>query len=288
MAVSNSDDRDIMSDEKYEVPVFVFYDFDGTVDKEDSGQQLFDEAGICSPEEYFDIMSETHVSGWDRPREGGGNELLITLDEESYDVDDLREAAKDLEPEPRDGIIKSAERISDEGYDAVLNTAGVDFVVDAKSNGHFDAKLAGELGEDGREPNGNPQKPASMVDFAQEEGVEKPVHENARFIHVGDGSSDIAAYNFAARTYGGVGLDINESYQDIRGSGPASVYTVDDEEHEFTAALLYHLVNGRDEGATEDFVDEKDLDVGSGYAFPGELSENPDEIKEAAETVRSL
>lgn len=261
----------------------VFFDVDGTVDTRDTGQETLVNAGICSYDEFGDLMEQFHEPGKDEPEEGRGNELMLFLDEND-NVDDLEEAARSLDPEPRKGMEAIIKDMSGE-YELIAHSAGWEPAINAVTNGHFDGKIAGDITEEGPQFNGRYQKPVRMQNYLADQGVD-PVEGPVELFYIGDSNTDLEAIKYADAT-GGYGIAIGESTSDALKVDEATVYAVDGEDHEFTSALMHYLVGG-DLEDTRRYVQENELDVSTGYAFPGDLAENPDEIHDAVCAVRDL
>ncbi len=261
----------------------VFFDIDGTVDPRDTGQETLVNAGVCSRDEFGDLMATFHDPREGEPPEGKGNELLLYLDGNG-EVDDLEAAARNLEPRPRRGMESVIEDFSDK-YVLVAHSAGWKPAIDAVTNGHFDGKIAGELTEEGPSFNGRYQKPVRMQNHLVGQGID-PVEGPVNVTYIGDSDTDLEAMRYAVAT-GGYGIAIGDSPEDAEKVTEASVYSVDSKDHEFTSALMHYLV-GDDIEDTRRYVEENDLDISDGYAFPGELARNSGELQKKIEEVKDL
>lgn len=261
----------------------VFFDVDGTVDPRDTGQETLVNAGICSHDEFGDIMKQFHAPGKDEPEEGRGNELMLFLDGNDNN-EELEEAARDLEPKPRKGMEAVIEDLSGD-YELVAHSAGWEPAINAVTNGHFDGKIAGDVTDEGPRFNGRYQKPVRMQNYLVEQGLD-PVEGSVELVYVGDSNTDLEAIRYADAT-GGYGIAIGESPSEALEVDEATLYAVDDEDHEFTSALMHYLVGGDIED-TRRYVQENGLDVSTGYAIPGGLAEDTDEIHDAVCEVRDL
>lgn len=262
--------------------VAFFFDVDGTVLREDTGQELFAQAGVCDPEEYRELMSRTHAPGREEPESGRGNELMHILHEnpEDLSIDELEAAAEEIEVNPRTGLEKGIKALSSEGYTVVAHSAGWKQVIEPATNGHFDAKLAGELAEDGPVLNGRKQKPERMRDYLEQQGVEP---EEAMPVFLGDSNTDLDAIRYAAEN-GGYGVALSDEVETARQRvDEASVY-IGSENGDYAAALLHELTLEQD---TERFLEEAGLDISNGTAETGELSYS-DDVEEAIEYLEGM
>ncbi|MFB6203080.1 MAG: hypothetical protein ABEK01_01165 [Candidatus Nanohaloarchaea archaeon] len=274
-----------MSSEEEEIRAsdFLFMDVDGTWIEEDTGLETFVKAGECEPEEYGDLMSRTHEPGRGEPEEGRGNELLLSLSDRE-DVGDLREVARSLEAEPREGLNSLVKDLHDEDLQVVAHSAGWEPAIEAVTNGYFDGKIYGVLDEE-PEFNGRYQKPARMQNYILQNGFEDPVEEDAAPIFIGDSNTDVEAIRYAAAA-GGYGVAIGESLDEAMEVEEASLYSADEEDHGYTAAVLYKLSNP--DADVSSFVEEYGLELSGGRAVRGELAEDDEYLRQAIEEVEKI
>lgn len=252
--------------------VYTFFDIDGTYIFEDTGHEMFLEAGKTS-HEFEETMQKRHLPDRDEPREGRGNELALTLDMMSdEEVRLMAESAQDIEVSYRSGMDALLKGLDDLESPAIAHSAGWDVPIEAVTNGYFDEKIAAKLTENGPELNGRYQKPFRIQNYLMQKGIQDPVSaENARVNFIGDSNTDSEAIRYADST-GGLGIAISDSLDEAMNVEDATIYFGDQTgDHDLAAAVLYHH-NTEDLTRTAEFIDQYDLDVSNGYGAPGELS----------------
>ncbi len=241
-----------------DVEGYTFFDIDGTYTFEDTGHLTFLEAGKTT-EDFEQTMRETHPPDENEPIEGKGNELAITLNQmSSEEVQDMAEAAEQIEVNYRSGIDSLLRGLDESNYPTIAHSAGWEVPIKTVTNGYFDHKLAARVDEEQLDLNGRYQKPAKIQNYMIEQGIDDPVE-------------DSEAIRYADAT-GGLGVAIDDSLEEAMEVEEATLYFGDQNgEHDLAAAVLYHH-NTQDKEATEEFIDEYGLDVSAGEAEVGELA----------------
>ncbi|MDY6774214.1 MAG: HAD family hydrolase [Candidatus Nanohaloarchaea archaeon] len=265
--------------------LFFFFDVDGTMIAEDTGKEIWKASGEGSYQDFHEAM-EAQRDG-DEPEIGKGNELLLALQEKDA-ISHLEEAAKELEPTPREGMASAVDELSEHGYEVVAHSAGWYPAIDTVTNGSFDDKIAGQITGEETLFNGRHQKPARIQEYLLEKGIEDPVEDDIGVVHVGDSNTDHGAILYADAT-GGYGVAIGDTPEAASQVDSATLYVADHQNQDYTAALLHELL-GPEYRSTEEFVEDYGLDLSEGYAFPGELAdtEKEHEINRAIERLEEI
>jgi phosphoserine phosphatase len=234
-------------------------DVDQTLVPFDSGQELLHQAGIASRDEFDELMAEAEHPDLGKT----SNELLYSLRDQDWNLEELEKVARQLPENPRNGLNSALKYRWENDMVSVASSAGWKPAIESVTNGYFEGKIYGTL-EPWR-PNGRHEKRDNLERYLEEHGL-----QNATVNAVGDSNGDLGLFHYAAETGGAgiaIGSDIEEAQNRVE---EAAIYVGDDATHEYTAAVLKAIDSNEYE--LEHFVTEYGLDLSSGEAVPGELA----------------
>jgi len=226
-------------------------DIDKTHIPYDTGQEAFEIAEICPPEQYFTLMDEyaQRLEQEYPEKAGSGNQLVYWAHKNPEQIQKIEQTAIPVlqeEIESREGIETLLEQRKKQQEINIASSAGYHPFIEAVTNGNFHYKITGNI-EDGQPLfNGQPQK---------RENIEQlPVVQQNPYYFIGDSNGDIEAIR-GAHESGGAGIAIGPELETAQDRvNEASVYIADEPEHYFTGAALAYMTLG--ETAVQQYQEE--------------------------------